>query len=199
MKPLLAAPFALLVGVALLPVVLAGGDPLPPVACPQPAGPLAVVLATIRTLESGGDYHARSPGSTASGAYQFLDTTWNGYGGYPRAADAPPAVQDAKAAEAAQAILDRNAGDVTAVPVAWYLGHVPPAGSPEWDTIPVPRAGNRLTPRQYQAKWMSTYRQLLGATDDGDSSTSTPSDSTATDAPNCTFGDYTPAGPTAPA
>ncbi|HMG40838.1 MAG TPA: transglycosylase family protein [Acidimicrobiales bacterium] len=49
--------------------------------------------------ESGGDYGAENPTSTASGKYQFLDGTWNGYGGYQHASDAPPAVQDARACE----------------------------------------------------------------------------------------------------
>jgi len=49
--------------------------------------------------ESGGDWTAHNPRSSASGRYQFLDSTWGGYGGYQSAADAPPEVQAARAAE----------------------------------------------------------------------------------------------------
>jgi hypothetical protein len=124
-------------------------------------GPVEVIQATIRQLESGGDYTARAAGSSASGAYQFIDSSWAGYGGYPRAYLAPPAVQDAKAAEYIASVLAANGDDVTTVPVAWYIGHVPPAGSAEWDIVPSPGAGNRLTPREYQAKWMDVYRAKL--------------------------------------
>jgi hypothetical protein len=120
---------------------------------------LAVILATIRTLESGGDYTAAASSSTASGAYQFLDSTWAGYGGYRRAIDAPPAVQDAKAAAWATAILERSGGDIASVPVSWYIGHVP-AGD-EWDTVPA-YPGNTLTPREYQGRWMEQYGELIG-------------------------------------
>ncbi|MET0459504.1 MAG: M23 family metallopeptidase, partial [Ilumatobacteraceae bacterium] len=60
---------------------------------------LTAILSTIRAMESGGDYTVSVTTSTASGAYGFLDSSWGGYGGYRRAKDAPPAVQDAKAAE----------------------------------------------------------------------------------------------------
>ena len=93
-------------------------------AAPIPAE-LAVILATIRHMETGGDYTVSVTTSTASGAYGFLDSSWGGYGGYARAKDAPPAVQDAKAAELATYILNRNGGDVSTIPVSWYIGHVP--------------------------------------------------------------------------
>lgn len=52
-------------------------------------------LADIRFCESSNNYQAESTISTASGGYQFLDTTWQGYKtGYARAKDAPPSVQD---------------------------------------------------------------------------------------------------------
>jgi hypothetical protein len=48
--------------------------------------------------ESGGSLTAQNPTSTASGKWQFLDSTWAGYGGYASAYLAPESVQDAKAA-----------------------------------------------------------------------------------------------------
>lgn len=50
--------------------------------------------------ESGGNYGACNESSGACGAYQALDSTWDGYAGYSSACDAPPAVQDQWAAEA---------------------------------------------------------------------------------------------------
>ena len=121
---------------------------------------LGAILATIRAMETGGDYATTITTSTASGAYAFLDGSWGGYGGYARAKDAPPAVQDAKAAELAAYVLARNGGDVSTIPVSWYIGHVPVGA--EWDTVPVPTAGNKLTPRQYQDRWMKRYAQIIG-------------------------------------
>ena len=104
---------------------------------------LAVILATIRHMETGGDYTVAVTTSTASGAYGFLDSSWGGYGGFARAKDAPPDVQDAKAAELAMYILERNGGDVSTIPVSWYIGHVPVGD--EWDTVPrrMPATGSR--------------------------------------------------------
>lgn len=47
--------------------------------------------------ESGGNPRAENPVSTASGLWQFIDGTWNGFGGYSHASDAPPDVQNEKA------------------------------------------------------------------------------------------------------
>ena len=51
----------------------------------------------IMMRESRGDIHAKNPNSSASGKWQFMDSTWNGYSGYAHASDAPESVQDAKA------------------------------------------------------------------------------------------------------
>lgn len=145
-RAVLALVAALLVVLLATPMLFAGGDPPPTCSATVPSS-MAAVLATIRELESGGDYQARASGSSASGAYQFLDSTWDSYGGYPSAWLAPPEVQGAKATASVTAILDAHDGDVSAVPVVWYLGHLPADGSSEWDTVPAPSAGNALTPR----------------------------------------------------
>jgi hypothetical protein len=150
-------------GLMMFPVLFASGDG-PGGGCTGNAQ-IDVVLATIRTVESSGDYTVRSAGSTASGAYQFLDSTWAGFGGYPRAWEAPPDVQDARAAADVSGILEANHGDVNAVPMSWYIGHVPPVDSAEWDTVPYPDAGNVLTPRQYVERWLAEYAKH--ATPDG--------------------------------
>lgn len=158
-----------LIAVTLIPAVLSGGDPAPFTGCGLYGGEVQTILTTIRRLESGDDYTAQAAGSTASGAYQFIDSTWGNFQGYARAADAPPQVQDAKAAEMVQHTLDTNDGNVATVPVVWYIGHVPAVSSPRWDQVPVPQAGNTLTPREYQARWIDTYQQLLAGpfTSDG--------------------------------
>ena len=66
-------------------------------------------LACVRAHESAeaGLYSAQNPRSSASGAYQFLDSTWRvvsgraGHGGYARAIHAPWYVQDAVAYDTA--------------------------------------------------------------------------------------------------
>jgi murein DD-endopeptidase MepM/ murein hydrolase activator NlpD len=123
--------------------------------------PLGIAMATSRFLESGNDYTATNARSTASGAYQVLDSAWNNYGGYRRAHLAPADVQDQYAYESFVAILKRNGDNLAAIPVSWYyplaLTH------PElMDTVPAPAAGNRLTIREYQYLWLAKFFELLG-------------------------------------
>jgi hypothetical protein len=59
---------------------------------------------SVSDCESGGDYNAENPSSSASGKYQMIDGTFQGTeagaaSGYESASDAPPSVQDAAAAE----------------------------------------------------------------------------------------------------
>lgn len=53
---------------------------------------------SVMMCESGGSLTARNS-SGAAGKWQIMPGTWNGYGGYASAADAPEDVQDARAAE----------------------------------------------------------------------------------------------------
>jgi Transglycosylase-like domain len=69
-----------------------------PAPAPRSSGGWAIPEYIVM-CESGGDYGAENPTSTASGAYQILDSTWDGYGGYSHASDAPPSVQDERAAQ----------------------------------------------------------------------------------------------------
>jgi len=80
-------------------VIAALQTPAEPPAHTPPGG----FLACVRRHESGGNYQAENPVSTASGAYQFLDSTWRtmsaraGHSGWGHAASAPPHIQDAVA------------------------------------------------------------------------------------------------------
>lgn len=85
---------------------------------------LAAFMAAIKKQESSNNYRAVGPRTkygNATGAYQFLDSTWGGYGGYRRAMDAPPAVQDARAAQLMSQYYQQF-GDWSLVAVAWHAG-----------------------------------------------------------------------------
>lgn len=70
---------------------------------PLPDRDVPAVLRRIRGCESGDgpngrpDYTAQNRRSTASGAYQYLDSTWGGHLGYAKARYAPPRIQDWRA------------------------------------------------------------------------------------------------------
>jgi hypothetical protein len=88
------------------------------------AGELIRFMAAVRAVESGGDYRARGPATAygrATGAYQFIDSTWDGYGGYPSAYLAPPQVQDRRARQL-MSEYHREFGRWDLVAVAWHAG-----------------------------------------------------------------------------
>ena len=153
-------------------LALTGGGP-PTAGLCGVGGDVGAALATIRQLESGNNYTARAAKASASGAYQFLDSTWRtwsaaaGYPGlYPSAYLAPPHIQDAAAAAYVQAILDQW-HDIAYVPINWYYPAA--ARNPAlMDIIPAPQAGNRLTIRQYQTRWLNLYQDKLAGADPGD-------------------------------
>lgn len=90
---------------------------------------LTAYLHALRVHESGNNYGARGhPGRSASGAYQYVDGTWGGYGGYRHASDAPQSVQDARARADALASY-RRYGSWEAAATVHFTGHyVPPSG-----------------------------------------------------------------------
>jgi len=80
--------------------------PPPPPPAADPGGPATygsggcgggLPPCYVMMRESGGDITAQNPTSTASGKWQFLDSTWGGYGGYAKARYAPESVQDDRA------------------------------------------------------------------------------------------------------
>ncbi len=88
------------VGTTLLTAGLVGAA-LPASAVTSP------ILEKIKQCESGGNYRAVNPASGASGAYQFLDSTWRTLPqsrGYAKAMHAPPGRQD----RAAQTLYARQ-------------------------------------------------------------------------------------------
>ena len=128
-------------------------------------GDHADILATIRDKESsGGNYTARSSSSSASGAYQFINSTWRsltekfGIGKeYRTAADAPPQVQDAVAAAYVADILRRNNNDLSKVPLEWYTGNS--SGTMSQSAID---ANGGQTGNAYVDDWMRRYYKITG-------------------------------------
>jgi hypothetical protein len=157
------AAVALLSGALLgIPVVIGGNGSSLAASC----GELTTILDTIRTVESGGNYAAPKNSGGASGAYQYVDSTWNGYEDYESAYLAPPELQDARAATDVQSIL-ATYGDVAFVPVVWYWP-VAAEDPSQLDVVPMPGAGNRLTVREYQTHWLAVYETKRAGTGTGE-------------------------------
>lgn len=121
-----------------------------------------VAMATIRELESGNDYKAINRGDGvgdwATGAYQFIDSTWANYKGYARAYLAPNAIQDEYALSMIRSLIERQGNQLLNIPYGWYYPAV--FSDPSWlDKIPAANEGNTLTLRQYGYKWVDTYVQ----------------------------------------
>jgi hypothetical protein len=122
---------------------------------------LAHILATIRYLESRGDYTLAPNKGNASGAYQFIGSTWDNHAGYSNASLAPPEVQDSRAAFDVIRFLARWNNDVSMIPVMWYYPRA--ASDPAlMDIVPVPSAGNVLTVREYQQRWLGVWAFISG-------------------------------------
>ncbi len=119
------------------------------------------ILLTIRLVESGDRYDAPPNRAGASGAYQYIASTWANFHGYPAAHLAPPGTQDARALADVRAILDAWKGDLSMVPVLWYYPRA--AREPAlMDVVPMRSLGNRLTVREYQHRWLDMFAFITG-------------------------------------
>lgn len=126
------------------------------------------ILATIRSKEAGGNYTAVNKGdgvttNWATGAYQFLNSTWRGLAKqyavaaqYPTAYQAPKSVQDFVAEAYVRSILATHGWQLSSVPITWYS---PSAwnNDAKLDAIPAPGQGNKQTVRQYAETWIKTF------------------------------------------
>lgn len=128
-------------------------------------GDVDSVLNLIKGVESsGGNYNAKNPNSSASGAYQYIDSTWQAetkkYGigqQYPTARSAPPQIQDAVARKSVEEKLKMYDGDVNKVLNSWYTGN------PEGKMTAAGLAANRgLTAEGYRARALD-YQNKTGA------------------------------------
>lgn len=98
-------------------------------AAPMPSRPTSGddidrFMAAIRSKESSGDYAAvgvPTPWGRATGAYQFLDSTWGYYKGYARAMDAPAHIQDERARDLMLEYYNQF-GNWQDVAAAWFSG-----------------------------------------------------------------------------
>jgi hypothetical protein len=127
------------------------------------------ILSAIKTHESQGNYTAQAQGSTASGAYQFLDSSWQAltkkYGmgtEYASAKLAPKDIQDAVAAKFVDEILKANNNDPRAVFKTWYTGNAKGIISKE-----AMAKNNNLTADQMADQFEAILRKQQGQSGSG--------------------------------
>ncbi len=125
----------------------------------QGGGETDKILATIKQMESGNNYQAQNPTSSASGAYQFIDSTWQsltkkaGIGTeFKSAKEAPAAIQDKIAQMYLQEIMGKAGGDLSKIPTAWFTGNVQGKSS----------AVSQEQVQKYVQKWMGIYSGMPG-------------------------------------
>lgn len=119
-------------------------------------------ILTIRKLESNDNYSAQAKTSSASGAYQFIDSTWQrassqaGIGTqYKRAGDAPPEVQDAVMTDYANRLSRQYNGDLTKMALVHFTGN------PEGRMSAKAQAANpNVTPQTYVNKFNRGLTQV---------------------------------------
>ena len=105
----------------------------------------------IRQQESGGDYTIANFDNTSHGAYQFKPRYWLSWAvllgddeaaEYPKASDAPPAIQDRMAAAALQHMWEKNTRlgkDWERLIAAWFTGEADPllyGDKKYWTVVP---------------------------------------------------------------
>lgn len=112
-------------------------------------GPVSLqdLISWQRKAESSGNYTAlnrEKKGNTASGAYQYTDGTWNGYGGFAKALYAPKEIQDRRFAEDIAGRYKKYGGDPFKTIASHYLPAY--AGNPATWNQSLSVGGTRVKP-----------------------------------------------------
>lgn len=123
-------------------------------------------LQVLAFQESGGNITAQAGTSSASGKYQYIDSTWRSRasiygpaGQYARAKLAPEEVQDAVTyIEYTQKFRSMN-NDLFKLAVSHFL----PAALTDPTKLDVVPPGNRITPRQYADKLIQNIGSGVGS------------------------------------
>ena len=135
---------------------LNGAKPNEPGKPGEEGGDVDKFLKGVKGVESsGGNYSARNPLSSASGAYQFIDSTWKSltkkYGigqEFGNAKSAPKEIQDSVAQKYASELLQQYGGDMGKAANVWYTGN--PQGKMTAEGL---AANKGFTSEQYQDRF----------------------------------------------